>query len=169
MKLYNLVGDYADIQRLIDDDTARLYDVGTSLETALVQLRGAIEVKAENISKMVLNWTAEARAIESEIERLGQRRVSLIGHINRVKDYLQRELEFAKIDQVKLPTLTISIRTNQPSVNIIDEAAVPAEFFRYIPAHNEVDKLVILKIWKLHKQDIPGVEIVTDRKRLEIR
>jgi len=164
-QLYKLVGDYAAIQQLIDDGEVE----PATMETALGQLKGAIEVKAENIGKMVLNWKAEAKAIEVEIERLGLRRVALIGHVNSAKDYLQRELEFARIDHIKLPTLTISIRTNQPSVNVIDEGAVPAQFTRIIPPHYEVNKVEILRAWKQDKLDIPGVCITANKKRLEIR
>ena len=65
--------------------------------------------------------------------------------------------------------MTIAVRINPPSVKVVDEAVIPQCFKRLIPEQWQVDKKAILENWKDERPTPEGVEIVTDRKRVEIK
>jgi len=139
-------------------------------EIALRQLRDAIENKAENIGKLWLSLQSNAAAIKAEEKRLMDRRQALENKAERLRVYLQQELELAGIEKVKRDTVTIYLRLNPPSVNVVNEEAIPWEFRRVIPETWEPNKKKIIEFWRQTAGNIsPGVEIVSDKKSLVIR
>jgi len=108
-------------------------------------------------------------AIKHEQDRLARRRGTLENRAERLKDYLLREMEVAGIDKVKRDLVTVSVRINPASVNIIDEEIIPSDFQRVIPERWEPDKKAIMDYWKEKDIVLPGVEIIADRKRVEIK
>ena len=159
MKLYELADQYKALQNANEE----------GFEVALDQLKDAIEDKAENIGKLWLSLQSNVEAIKSEEKRLADRREALENKAERLRDYLKRELELAGIDKVKRDTVTVSLRSNPPSVNILSEDAIPKEFWRIIPARGEWAKKDIISHWKITGNPVPGVEIVTNKKSVVIR
>lgn len=151
LKLYQLVNDYKRVQDLADD-----LDQQTLLDT-LDAIQESIEDKAENTAKLIRSWEAEANAIKEEEKRLVDRRKVVENRISSLKLYLQIQMEIAGIDKVKRPTLTVSIRSNPPSVNVLDESVIPPNYM--IPQPSKISKADIAKALK-SGEFVPGVELV---------
>ena len=150
MKLYELAQNYAQLL-----ETAEEIESDALVDT-LEALQDAIEDKAENIAKLIKNLEADAKIIKEEEQRLAERRRAIEAKVERLKTYLQEQLETAGIEKVKRPTITVAIQVNPPSVDVIDETAIPSDFL--IPQAPKLDKRSILE--RLKKgESVPGVTL----------
>jgi len=93
--------------------------------------------------------------IREEEQRLAERRRAIEAKVERLKTYLQEQLEVAGLQKVKRPTITVAIQANPPSVEIADETLIPSEFM--IPQY-KVDKKSILERLK-NGEEIPGCSL----------
>lgn len=159
MKLYELTENYAKLLEMAEEmDTDAIVDT-------LEALQEAIEDKAENIAKLIRNLEADVKVIRDEEKRLAERRQVIENKVERLKSYLQEQLEIAGIDKVKRPTITVAIQKNPPSVDIIDETLIPADFL--IPQPAKIDKKSILERLK-NGEEVPGV-VLKQTKGVRIR
>lgn len=150
MKLYELAQNYAELLEIAEEIES------DALVDTLEALQDAIEDKAENIAKFIRNLEADAKIIREEEQRLAERRRAIEAKVDKLKMYLQEQLEIAGLQKVKRPTITVAIQANPPSVDVIDETLIPADFL--IPQAPKVDKRSILE--RLKKGEaIPGVTL----------
>lgn len=150
MKLYELTQNYAQLLEMAEEIES------DALVDTLEALQDAIEDKAENIAKLIKNLEADAKIIKEEEQRLAERRRAIEAKVDKLKMYLQEQLETAGIEKVKRPTITVAIQANPPSVDVIDEKAIPSDFL--IPQAPKVDKRSILE--RLKKgESVPGVAL----------
>lgn len=150
MKLYELAQNYAQLLEMAEEMES------DALVDTLESLQDAIEDKAENIAKFIRNLEADAKIIREEEQRLAERRRAIESKVDKLKMYLQEQLETAGLQKVKRPTITVAIQANPPSVDVIDETAIPIDFL--IPQAPKVDKRSILE--RLKKgESVPGVTL----------
>lgn len=152
-----------------EDETISDADADTLAGEVIAELHDGIVDKAENIAKFILSLEADEKAIGGEMMRLAARRKSAECKADWLRSYLLSELQSAGITQIKRDVLTVSVRTNNPSITIHNEEAIPQEWRRVIPETWEPDKKAMLEHIKATGELIPGVEYVANRKRLEIR
>ena len=154
MKLYELTQSYA-----------RLLDMADSLDEEMFRdtlqaIEEALEDKVENTAKFIRCLDSDIEAIKSEEKRLADRRKALETKVSNAKTYLQEQLEFAGIDKVKRPTLTVSIQANPPSVLVKDESLIPSHYM--VPVAPKLDKKAILQFIK-EGGEVPGCEMYQSR------
>ena len=143
-------------------------EISASLEERLEKSTLDFTAKAENISKWVMNLSGKDDAIDKEIARLQAKKRVTENLQRRLKDYLMLCIERANKTKIELPTLTISIAKNPPSVEIIDEKAIPASFLTIVPEHFIPDKKLIAEALKKgHK--VEGCKLITDKRNLRIK
>lgn len=157
MKLYELSQAY---QRILD-----LVEEGQEVEDTLESLTEAIEVKTENIAKVITSLEAQAEAIKEQEKRLNERRRSIEAQIVSLKQYVQRELRMCGLEKVKGQLFTIGIQKNPPSVEILNESLIPSEFIKTVTT-TSVDKKLLLEALK--EKDIAGA-IIKQSERVTIR
>jgi hypothetical protein len=164
LKLYELAEHYNTINKLLDDGAQ-----DAELIAQLENIQEQFNLKVENIGKLILSLEGETQILKSELERLISRKNSTEKKIDWLKSYLLFEMIKANQEKIKGSVLTCSVRTNQPSCNVVDETLIPSEYMRVIPEKKEADKSKILTTFKTFGEIIPGVEIVRDRKSLSIK
>ena len=171
LKLYELADQYRFlIDKGLDTESGELIEPDSeALFARLDEIKDSIGNKAENIAKLFLELQGEAKAVETEITRLAKHKARFESNSQWLKDYLLRELETAGLKEIKRPTVKITIRTNPPSVTITDVDSVPKNWKRYIPEDWEIDKKSILENYKQGGKAVQGTEIITDRKRVDIK
>jgi hypothetical protein len=147
MKLYELTDNYA---RLLE-----MVEAGEDVADTLEAITDAIEVKAENIAKVIRSIEAQAKVIGEEEKRLTDRRRSLENESGRIKQYLELELRRVGLDKVKGNIFTVAIQKNPPSCEVTDESLIPAEFMKMVTS---IDRKGILDAIK-SGQAVPGAEI----------
>ena len=137
MKLYELTEQYSQLLSMVNDEA----DI-QMLQDTMEGLEGEITDKAESIAKLIKSIESDESGIKAEEERLYARRKALENRRVSIKDYLEQQLIGAKIDKVKGTVFTVSIQNNPPSVNIQDDATVPAQY--YVPQPAKLDKKTLL-------------------------
>lgn len=161
MKLYELASNYQKIYNMVDEEI----DEQTWIDS-LECIQGEIEVKTENIAKLIKMLDADSTILKAEEERLEKRRKTVENKVIRIKQYLQQQLEFSGLDKVKTPNFTISIQNNPPSVNILEEDIIPTKYI-ITKTENILDKKSLLADLKSGEK-ISGVELKQGRS-LRIR
>lgn len=155
MKLYEITERYANLMTLLDDDAIPA-DVVTQ---ALAGVEDELADKGQQIARLVRNVDAEAKAIRAEENRLADRRRALENKRDRIKDYLQGQMEACNLKKLN-GLLNISLQANPPSVDIADEGKVPAEYkVQPLPV---VDRRAILDALKAGAE-VPGCTIKQGR------
>ncbi|MDP4087361.1 MAG: siphovirus Gp157 family protein [Bacillota bacterium] len=140
---------------------AQLLAMADSMDTevfidTLAAIDEELEDKVENTAKFIRCLESDAEAIKAEEKRLADKRKALENKVSSIKEYLQHEMEFAGLDKVKRPTLTVSIQLNPPSVTVLDESLIPDTYM--IPVAPKLDKKSILKALK-DGEEVPGCDI----------
>jgi hypothetical protein len=150
VKLYELSQNYVQLLDLADGMDEEVFrDTLSSIEEAL-------EEKVENTAKFVRCLDGDIEAIKAEEKRLADRRKALETKVSNCKTYLQEQLEFAGIDKIKRPTVTVSIQANPPSVLVKDESLIPSHYM--VPVAPKLDKKAVLSFLK-EGGEVPGCEI----------
>lgn len=122
LTLYELTDNYQQLLELEDEADSQVF------EDTLNALEDEINHKAENIAKVIKTLEAEAKALEDEKRRLENRIISRKNKIQRLKDYLQDNLEKAGIQKVKGKTFTVWVQ-NSERVEVSDENTIPEQYF----------------------------------------
>ena len=159
-KLYELTEKYAELQKMIEDGVDP-----EALADTLEALEGAIEEKVEAIYRLRQNLQADIEALKAEEKRLADKRKSLEAQVERLKEYVERELEAAGIDKIKTTIGTVGFRKAPASVEILDVGKIPMEFL--IPQDPKVDRRGLLNAFK-NRTDVNPAEmgfIIIDGKR----
>jgi predicted nuclease with TOPRIM domain len=163
IKLYELSQSYLKVQDMLDNpelDNQALLDTLESIECA-------IEEKAHSISVIHSNLTTESKYLETEIKRLQARKKSTDGNIERIKAYLQQQMEVMKLEKIKTPIFAVTIKANPPALVIDDEKLIPAKYLTVIPKSFTPNNAEIKEALKAGKK-VKGCRL-TAGKRIDIR
>lgn len=156
MKLYELTEQYNQVSALLEQDDM---DAEMLLDT-LESIQEAVEVKAENIAKLVRKYEAESEAIKSEAKRLSERAAKSAKNADKLKEYISDNLQRAGIGKVEGKFFTIGFRKST-SVNVIDFASLPDDF-KITKTEIVADKKAIGERLK-DGEEIAGCELVTNQ------
>lgn len=121
MKLYELTEIYDNIMCL-DLEEEELLSV-------LSNLHDELEVKAENIAKVLRNIQADISGYKEEEKRLYERRKAMENKEKFLKLYLQDAFLSMDVRKLKAGVFSFNIQKNPPSVYIENEELIPEEFF----------------------------------------
>ena len=129
--LYQLTESYLMVQQAIEE--------GEDLDLILESINEAIEDKADNYAKVMKNMDADCKAIESEIERLTERKKILQNGITRMKESLFTNMKAVNKEKFKTELFSFAIVTNGGKAPLIikDEDHVPK---KYLKAVYSIDK-----------------------------
>lgn len=115
-----------------------------------------IDVKIENICKMVRNFEADAAAYKAEKDRLAAKEKTANNAVSRLKDSLLMYMTALDKKKVEAGTFTVSVGTSK-SVQVVYEDMLDERFF--IPQPSKIDKKAITDAIKAG-EDIFGAELV---------
>lgn len=125
LALYQIADQYlADMQKLQDMEL----DDQTLMDT-LEGLSGELEVKATNVAMFVRNLESSAEAIKAAEKAMAERRKAIEAKAERIRQYLLENMQRTGITKIESPYLAIGLRKNPPSVEVIDQALIPDEYF----------------------------------------
>jgi hypothetical protein len=154
LRLYEIASDY--LQTL--EDLAEMEDLPEEvIADTLEGLQGTFETKAINVGAYIKTLEAEASAIEEVCKSMERRQRSLERHAERLREYLKTQMERVSLPKIKNCYLTLRVQANPPSVEVIDEEAIPAEYKR-TELSIKLLRSEIAKAMKLGK-DVPGARL----------
>lgn len=161
MKLYEVVDDYLEILSLEEDEVTQ-----EQLEVLKVAIEEEIKSKSGNIIKVVKNIESEINTIEEEVKRLNELKKSKVKTLDNLKEYTKYNLLRLGTSKITTPFGNISVGNNPPSVNVLDENAIPEKFIKE-KVVKTLDKKYIKEELK-NGIEIPGCEL-NYTKRLIIK
>ena len=137
MNLYELTEIY---QNLLDLDLEE-----EELQGHLKNIDDEIEIKAENIAKVLRDLEAEAEAYKKEIERFTLKKQGAENRAKKLKVYLQEAMEAVDKKKFKTDLFSFNIQKNAPSLKILDESKIPEDFYKI---ERKLDKVEFKKAVK---------------------
>lgn len=146
-----IVAAYGDDADLIRD----MVEAETSLHEAIAS--AALELAAVEGQK---------EGIEIAIAKLKARLTRYCKHAEGLRDGIQAAMETAELTSIKTPAATLSMRASPPSVEIIDQALIPAVFMKQPPP--TPDKASIRATIK-NGQAVPGCTLSNQPPALAVK
>lgn len=150
MKLYELTDNYLRVQELLAENKTE------AVEDTLDALTDGFHDKAENIVKIIKSLAADSEMAGKEAKRLLKRKQALENNVQKLKTYLQTEMERMEIRKINSTLFTIQIQKNPASVEIVDEALLKPFFLLQEP---KIDKKRIAEILK-SGEEVEGAKLV---------
>ena len=156
----------------------------TALCQMLDEIRDEASAKALSLAKVVNSLQAELELIEQQIRLLQAKAQARRERIAFLRTVIHLELEAAGVDRIRDPLVTVWLQKSPPSVEVIDEESVPAEFkravlrlpFSLVPPelrghlqHLDVNRAAILELVKRTGEVPDGVSVRTGERHLRIR
>ena len=151
-KLYELTEMYQNISNLIEEDADN-----ETLEKALDEITDNIQIKAENMAKLIKSIEGNINALKDEEKRLQAKRKALENKVVNIKEYLENQLKAMGLKKVQGNLFTVSIQKNPQSVNILNEDLIPEQFKKVVTT-TKIDRKELLAALK-EGQEIEGAEI----------
>lgn len=127
MNLYDLQEAFRNIEAVIDN--AEPEDDLTHLREAMEIIEASIEDKVQAYAFVIKNFTASIEALEKEEKRLKQKREQDTKRRDNLKNILHQFMLEQGKTKYAFPQFTVSIRNNAESVQVLDEAKIPKEYF----------------------------------------
>ena len=125
MKLYELTESYLNLQELLENP-----EVPQALITsALEQVGEELEIKAENIAKLIKTLEVDITGFKEEEKRLSDRRKSLENRVKNLKGYLDGAMKATGKTKFKGKLFSFNIQPNSPGVEVLDEKLIPKKYF----------------------------------------
>lgn len=135
-------------------------------------LRDMVEAET-SLHEAIGRASLELAAVEGEKEgveiAIAKLKARLTRHCERaegIREAIQAAMETAELTSLKTPAATLSIRPSPPSVEITDQAALPAIFLKQPPP--TVDKKAISAALK-SGEAIPGAVLSNQPPALSVR
>lgn len=150
-KLYELTEQYSNLMELLDNPEVPQ----EMLEESLNKINDELDVKLENIVKVIKSMEVDVKGFKEEEKRLADRRKSSENRITNLKEYVEGAMRATGIKKVNGKVFTLGIQKNVPSVDITDENSIPEEYFIL------EKRLVKKKVLEAHKEGrkVPGTTI----------
>lgn len=124
LKLYELVGQHRELERLADSGEVPAEVIRDTIEA----LEGDIQVKSISVAQFVRNLEVGADVIEDAAKQMQARAARLRRRAESVKAYLLFQMQVTGITKIEAPEFTISVRNNPETVRIVEGAEIPAEY-----------------------------------------
>ncbi len=140
-------------------------EVNENVLAKLNELADSAENKCINIVKIWEEFNKEIAAIKEAKERMAKREKAFKNQVDRLKEYLQTNMERCEIKKIECPEFVIGLQKNPPSVDVLNEDEVPHDYDKCPKRELDISKI---------KQDlqngvvIPGVRLV-QRNSVRIR
>lgn len=155
MTLYELTGEYADLQEQLataaDDDQI----------DAILDAMGAVEcdiaTKAVNYAKVQRNLQCMVDGFDAEIKRLTARKKALEHAITQSKGRVFDAMKALGLTKLDAGIGRFGIQKNPPGCEILDEAKIPAQY--RIPQPDKIDTRAIIAAWRETGQQTEGAKV----------
>lgn len=147
MKLYEITGEILELLTMAEDlelDQKMIQDTMEGLDFEF-------EEKAEAYAKVVKTLEMDIAGLDEEIQRMTKRKATIKNNIDRLKRSLEGAMIATGKRKFKTPLFGFGIQKNPPSLNVLDETKIPAEF--WIEQQPKLDKKAALAYVKENKVD----------------
>jgi hypothetical protein len=149
------------------DDPVDLAEAVAEAKAQLALVDQMLMEKTESYVSVIRSLEAMAEARKVEADRLRDRAKTAERHADWLRARLLTHMQTTGRERIETSRFTLTVRTNPPTVVVVDAASVPHEFER-TKWIIDVDKRAILAHVKATGEIPAGVDI-TRSSRLEVR
>jgi hypothetical protein len=142
-------------------------DLAVALRDTMEAIEGEFQEKGKAIAMVTLNIDGDLEAIQSQIDRLTERKRIITNRKESLKEYLRTNMDAAGITKITHPLFTITCGKGKPVVVIDDEKAIPDEFVS-VKVTSSPDKAAIAKAIKAG-QEVPGAHTEIGKSSISIK
>jgi len=180
--LYDLRPEYDSLTNL-NLEAPNLSDDPRQLTEELEAIREELHPKLLSLAKVVRTLEAEAGLLEEHGRSLMGRANIRRLRVDYLKRWMQLQMEGAGLERLKDPFVTLWLQRSPPSIAVLDEDAVPAQYKRVtlkLPLSAvppgllglvqtcDIDRTAIHELIKATGELPPGIEYFSDRRHLRI-
>ena len=112
MKLYEITDSMSALEAMLEDETLTDEDTRKAIADTLESLEGDLADKAENITKLIRNYQAEADSCKQEADRFAKRAKSCENKVKSLKQYLTGAMQAAGRDKMKAGLFNLTLRAS---------------------------------------------------------
>lgn len=142
-------------------------DLAVALRDTMEGIEGEFQEKGKAIAMITLNIDGDLEAIQSQIDRLTERKRIITNRKESLKEYLRSNMDAAGITKISHPLFTITCGKGKPIVVIDDEKAIPDDFVN-VKVTSAPDKAAIAKALK-DGQEVPGAHSEIGKSSISIK
>lgn len=147
--LYELSGKYKQLLEYEEDMDPTLF------HDTLDSIKDALDDKAINYGHVINQLNGDVDQLKAEEERLNKRRKAIESKVAIMKQTLLEQMQSVGRTKINSIDMTISIRKNAPSVDVIDETKIPDNFFII---KKQLDKKLVKEALK-NGEEIKGASL----------
>lgn len=162
--LYTITEQFKELAALAEaaDD-----DLAIALRDTMEAIEGEFQEKGKAIAMVTLNLDSDLEAIQSQIDRLTERKRIIANRKESLKEYLRTNMDASGITKITHPLFTITCGKGKPIVVIDDEKAIPDEFMN-VKVTSAPDKAQIAKAIK-EGTEVPGAHTEIGKSSISIK
>lgn len=142
-------------------------DLAVALRDTMEGIEGEFQEKGKAIAMITLNIDGDLEAIQSQIDRLTERKRIINNRKESLKEYLRTNMDAAGITKITHPLFTITCGKGKPIVVIDDEKAIPDDFVN-VKVTSAPDKVAIARALK-EGQEVPGAHSEIGKSSISIK
>lgn len=142
-------------------------DLAVALRDTMEGIEGEFQEKGKAIAMITLNIDGDLEAIQSQIDRLTERKRIINNRKESLKEYLRSNMDAAGITKISHPLFTITCGKGKPIVVIDDEKAIPDDFVN-VKVTSAPDKVAIARALK-DGQEVPGAHSEIGKSSISIK
>jgi len=137
--IYQLTREAQELASLLSEG-----EITPEVETALIINQTELQTKAINYGYVIKSFESDIDIIDSELKRLQGLKKVRDNAITRMKSALLEAMQIYSIEKVESPTLSLSIRNNPESVEVLNEIQIDGKFWNEKVVRT-LDKVAIKK------------------------
>lgn len=142
-------------------------DMAVAIQDTMGAIQAEFEDKGKAIAMLTLNIDGDLEAIQSQIDRLTERKRIINNRKESLKEYLRTNMEAAGITKISHPLFTITLGKGKPIVVIDNERDIPDDFMR-TKVTSTPDKAEIAKAIK-EGVEVPGAHSEIGKSSITIK
>lgn len=162
--LYELTGQFKELSILADGVDE---DMAVAVRDTMEAIEGEFQEKGKAIAMIALNIDGDLEAIQSQIDRLTERKRVITNRKNSLKEYLRENMDASGITKITHPLFTITCGKGRPSVVIDNEADIPDEYMS-VKTTMSPDKTAIAAAIKAGLE-VPGAHSEIGKSSISIK
>lgn len=148
---YQLSEEWDRLVWLLEDPTTDEAEIQAELQRVAGDIRNkahGLAVVVQALEKLAERQRFEADQQKLEVERLSDKARATEARAQRLKNYGLACMDAIGERRIETGVFTLARRLNNPKVDVVDESAIPDDYWRQPVPPKEIDRVAILEHWR---------------------